>query len=165
MKRPIRRGMRIGIATLGVAMVVPFMGATKDEFKKAAGANSGCYLIPYSAIYDRCRDNYPKQTEWCTGAKEAGCRGMNKSDPKDRELAKERRDNAAKCIEYRNYQTGIFEDSVNELKKESSNPDQEIKAMAEIILNKTVASIEQHKDATKQVENRRDTCDEIYNNR
>ena|ERR1700685_1579162 len=88
------------------------LGDTKDDFKKASQANQGCDLIPYSTIQSSCRDNYSKQRDWCTGDKEQGCRGMNKSDPKDRETAKERRDNAIRCIEYRTYQVKIFQDAL-----------------------------------------------------
>ena len=138
----------------------------KDDFKKAASVNSpSCDLIPYDSLNTSCRDAYRNQRDWCTGDRERGCADLKKDDPKDRDTAKERRDNAAQCIENRKYVRSKFDDAVSHLKSESSDPDAEIQTLSKTLIEKIEQSIEDHKKALEETEKRRDRCDRVYNGR
>src|SRR6266849_11142688 len=101
-----RTKMRQILIAVGILVLCSVFAAAdkKDDFKKAASVNSpSCDLIPYDSINTSCRDAYRNQRDWCTGDRERGCADLRKDDPKDRDTAKERRDNAAQCIENRKY--------------------------------------------------------------
>jgi len=137
----------------------------KDEFKKAAGVNGpSCDLIPYSNLNYDCTTAYGEQRGWCTGDKERGCDGLNKTDPKDHETAKERRDNAAECIKKRNYTIGKFIEAMKMLNDDNES-DPEIRGYIETLKQKIQKSIDDHKNTIGQVENRQRKCDNVYNGR
>jgi vacuolar-type H+-ATPase subunit I/STV1 len=158
--------MRRIVVPLGLLVLCSLFAVAdkKDDFKKAASVNGpSCDLIPYSNMNSNCRDAYSKQREYCTGDRERGCDDLKKDDPQDREIAKERRDNAAQCIENRKYVRKKFDDAVDELKRESNDPDPEIQTLSKTLIEKINQSIEDHKQALDQTERRRDKCDKKYN--
>jgi len=144
---------------------LPALADKKDEFKKAAAVNGpSCELIPYGDLYGNCRDAYREQTPWCTGEKELGCPGLKQADPRDREIAKERRDNAAECIKKRHYTIDKFIAALSRLESDNDN-DPEIRGYIDTIKEKIKASIQKHGDAIGEVENRQRKCDNVYNQR
>jgi hypothetical protein len=137
----------------------------KDDFKKAASVSGpSCDLIPYDSTNSSCRSAYAKQREWCTGDRERGCADLKKDEPKDREIAKERRDNAAQCFENRKYVRSKFEDAVSQLKSES-DPDPEIQALAKTLIEKINRTIDEHRGALEDTDKRREKCDRVYSGR
>jgi hypothetical protein len=147
-----------------VLSAIVLAGTKKDDFKDAVRGD-GCKMIPYSDLSSRCYDTYQKQRDWCTGDRELGCKDLNKDDPKDRETAKTRRDNAVECLEHRRYVLKTFADTVDRLKSESSDPDPEIKSLAEQIIKNIEATRQGHEDKIREADNRRETCDARYNGR
>jgi len=146
-------------------LAVPALADKKDDFKKAASVNgASCDLIPYSSLNSSCRDAYSQQRDWCTGDRERGCADLKQSDEKDRDIAKERLENAKQCIDKRKYVMSKFEDASSQLSSESDS-DPEIRELAKTIKDKIDQSIEDHKKALQEVENRREKCDRVYNGR
>jgi hypothetical protein len=161
MKKTTHAGWRVLLIVLGVMFCLRIaLADTKKEKFEAAARGSGCDLIPYDDLNSSCREHYGKQREWCTGDKERGCGDLNKDDPKDRETAKERRDNARECFERRKYVRKIYDDAVGRLKDES---DSDIKPLAQDLINKINGGIDGHKQALEDTEKRRDKCDKVYN--
>jgi hypothetical protein len=148
-----------------VLLSVSAFADKKDAFKKAASVNGpSCDLIPYDDLNDGCREAYKEQTVWCTGEKELGCPGLKKDDPKDREIAKERRDNATQCIKDRNYTADKFASAVSRLESENET-DPEMRGYIDTLKGKIRTSIQNHANTIEQVENRQRKCDNIYNGR
>jgi len=159
--------MRQILIPLGILVLCSHFAAgdKKDSFKKAASVNGpSCDLIPYDSTNTSCREAYSKQRDWCTGERERGCADLKKDDPKDRDIAKERRDNAAQCFENRKYVRSKFEDALSQLKSES-DPDPEIQALAKTLIEKINQSIEGHRGPLEETDKRRDKCDRVYNGR
>ncbi len=150
---------------IALVLSVSAFADKKDDFKKAASVNGpSCDLIPYSSLNSSCRDAYSQQRDWCTGDRERGCADLKQSDPKDRDIAKERMENARQCIDKRKYTMSKFEDASSQLDSERDS-DQEILDLAKTIKEKIDRSIEDHKQALQQVENRREKCDRVYSGR
>jgi hypothetical protein len=159
--------MRRGTLAFAIVLLIAVSAFAdkKDDFKKAASVNGpSCDLIPYSSLNSSCRDAYSQQRDWCTGDRERGCSDLKQNDPKDRETAKERRDNANQCIDKRKYVMSKFEDASSQLASESDS-DPEIRELAKTIREKIDRSIEDHKNALREVENRRAKCDRVYSGR
>lgn len=148
--------LSIGFVLSGIAWA-----ASKSDFEQAA-RSSGCNLIPYASEQGSCREHYAKQREWCSGDRERGCGDLKKEDPKDRETAKERRENAKECVEKRKYVRSIYANVVDRLKGES---EPEIKPLAQQIISKIEDGRGAHEDAIRDAERRRDKCDDVYNGR
>ncbi len=161
MNKTTHTGWRVLLVVLGFTFCLRIaLADTKKEKFEAAARGSGCNLIPYDDLNSSCREHYGKQREWCTGDKERGCGDLNKDDPKDREIAKERRDNAKECLERRKYVRTIYDSAVGRLKDES---DPDIKPLAQDLINKINDGISGHKKALEDTEIRRDKCDKVYN--
>jgi hypothetical protein len=133
----------------------------KEDFQEAV-RSSGCGLIPYSLKRESCRENYTKQREWCTGDRERGCNDLKKEDPKDRQEAKERRDNAEQCGDYRKAVRQLFQDASDRLRDEDDPNDPDIKRLAQDIANKIDEGKAGHEAAMHDTENRRQKCDDVY---
>src|SRR5579859_864918 len=117
MNKTTHTGWRFLMAILAIAFCLRIaLADTKKEKFEAAARNSGCGLIPYDDLNSSCREHYGKQRDWCTGDRERGCGDLNKDDAKDRQIAKERRDNAIECLERRKYVRKIYDDAVDRLK-------------------------------------------------
>jgi hypothetical protein len=144
---------------------LPALADDKDDFKKAASVNGpSCDLIPYSTLRTNCRTASGEQNRWCTGDKELGCDKLNPADPKDRDTAKDRRDNAAECINKRNDTMGKFKDALSQLTNENTS-DPETRGYIDTLKTKIQKSIDDHTGTIGQVENRRRKCDDVYNGR
>jgi hypothetical protein len=150
------------LVVVGVVIVLcgnALADTKKEKFERAARSN-GCDLIPYDDFNSSCREHYGKQREWCTGDRERGCGDLNKDVPKDRETAKERRDNAKECLERRQYVRKIYSDARDRLRDES---DAEIKPLADEIIRKIEEGRSGHEDVMRDTENRAKKCDDVYN--
>jgi hypothetical protein len=161
MNNKTQSGWRFLLVVLGLmfCLRIAVADSKKEKFQEAA-RSSGCALIPYDDLNSSCREHYGKQREWCTGDKERGCGDLNKGEPKDREIAKERRDNAIECLDRRKYVRKIYDDAVDRLKGES---DPDIKPLAEDIINKINDGVSGHKQALEDTDKRREKCDRVYN--
>src|SRR5713226_3415196 len=112
MNKTTHAGWCVLLVVLGLIFCLRIaLADTKKEKFEAAARSSGCDLIPYDDLNSSCRDHYSKQREWCTGDRERGCGDLNKDDPKDREIAKERRNNAIECLDRRKYVRKIYDDA------------------------------------------------------
>jgi hypothetical protein len=161
MNEKMQRGWRVLLFALGLMFCLRMaLAQTKKEKFEEAARSSGCALIPYDDLNSSCRDHYSKQRDWCTGDRERGCGDLSKDDPKDRALAKDRRDNAIECLERRKYVRKIYEDAVDRLKGEG---DADIKPVAQEIINKIDAGADGHKQALEDTDKRREKCDKVYN--
>ncbi|MGH9747610.1 MAG: hypothetical protein ACRD59_16060 [Candidatus Acidiferrales bacterium] len=157
----------IAICLAACLSTIALAGSKVEEFRAAAAENEGCRLIPYQDLQSSCRENYGEQRNWCTGERERGCGDLKKDDLKDREIAKERRDNASQCLVHRKYVRKIYADAVDRLRsdQDSSDNDAEVRSLAKVIKGKIEATFENHDSTIRDTERRRDTCDNVYNGR
>jgi hypothetical protein len=166
-KNPWRFAIRL-IFAVGVFATVlsvsTFASDTKEEFRDAA-RGTGCKLIPWEDLRAACYTLYGEQNEWCTRDKKLSCNDLDKDKPDDREIAKERRENASQCIAKRAEVKKAYDEALEHLEKESENPDPDVKQLASEIIEKIKAEQQGHATATEQTENRRRKCDDVYNGR
>ena len=156
-----------GISLAGVLCVPVRAGDRLDEFKEAA-RGSGCNLIPYSSLRSDCfEENKPKK-EYCRPPKNAGCSSLNKENEEDRNVAKERKDNAIACITARGRVREVYVKAVDMLTYDAGHDDiPEVKSLANDIISKIndAEEIRGHEIALQQDKNRRDKCEAVENNR